>query len=287
MSLTGLKDEEVGGPSASSPTRKRTMTQCIAGVLLLALLGCFMLTLELYAAVHVVNKETKGIKQIPVAAAAGASGECACKARLNQRRKHHGGDYLTNDDLLQLVQTSRDQVVDDLKNKYGEDHFTNIFESSKGKFRQTFVGATDNSPSIKRFQRKLQIKILEVQAAIYQENTDFMKKGCNCNDVQRNETGRHLLQKDMQKIVLPSVEPFFSHFVWSTAGHSAAAGHSNLHNESYTSFMEQAAKPVYDKIGIKLTCRNYAMGSMSSAPQLAMCNEAVYGTDGEYLNYVT
>ena len=207
-----------------------------------------------------------------------------CKvSRLNQRRKHHGGDYLTNDDLLQLVQTSRDQVVDDLKNKYGEDHFTNIFESSKGKFRQNFIGATDNGPSIKRFQRKLQIKILEVQAAIYQENIDFMKKGCNCNDVQRNETGRHLLQKDMQKIVLPSVEPFFSHFVWSTAGHSAAAGHGNLHNESYTSFMEQAAKPVYDKIGIELTCRNYAMGSMSSAPQLAMCNEAVYGTDGEYL----
>jgi hypothetical protein len=51
--------------------------------------------------------------------------------------------------------------------------------------------------------------------------------------------------------------------------------------------MEQAAKPVYDKIGIELTCRNYAMGGMSSAPQLAMCNEAVYGTDGEYLNYVT
>ena len=246
MCLTGLEDEEVGGPSASSPTRKRTVTHCIAGVLVFALLGCFMLTLQ-YAAV--VNMETRGkimIKQIPVAA--GACGKL-CEARLNQRRTHHGGDYLTNDDLLQLVQKSRDQVVDDLKNKYGEEHFAKIFESSKGKFRETFVGATDNGPSMKRFQRKLQMKILEVQAAIYHENTDLMM-GCNCN-VQINETGRHL-QKDMQKIVLPSVEPFFSHFVWSTAGHSAAAGHGNLHNESYTAFMEQAAKPVYDAIGIEL-----------------------------------
>jgi hypothetical protein len=69
-----------------------------------------------------LDKATMGkimIKQIPVAA-----GECRklCKAsRLNQRRKHHGGDYLTNDDLLQFVQKPRDQVVDDLKNKYGEE----------------------------------------------------------------------------------------------------------------------------------------------------------------------
>ena len=48
--------------------------------------------------------------------------------------------------------------------------------------------------------------------------------------------------------------------------------------------MEQAAKPVYDAIGIELNnSRNYGMGNMGSAPQLAMCNEAVYGTDGEYL----
>jgi hypothetical protein len=74
--------------------------------------------------------------------------------------------------------------------------------------------------------------------------------------------------------------PSFPVLFGQREGTAAAAGHGNLHNQSYTAFMESAAKPVFDAIGIQLEARNYAMGGMASAPLLAFCNEAVYGTDG-------
>lgn len=236
-----------------------------------------MLVLDKKEEEAAVKLETAGevkTKQIP------RKGPCGdfCKARLDQRRKHHAGDFLANDDLLQLVKKSREKSVEELKVNYGEEYFTRIFESSKGKLRETFISAAKNGPSLKRFQRKLQMKILEVQVAIHKENM-VLREGCDCNRDTPEE--RRALEKEVNKTMsLPPIAATFSNFVWATGGHSASAGHGNYHKESYTAYMAVTAKPAFDAIGILFEGRNYGMGGMKSAPQLSLCNEAVFGTDG-------
>jgi hypothetical protein len=275
MRLSRFQDDAIGTLS-TSPVRKRTIFQWIGGMFAVAFLGCFLLLSDKHDENASVHQRTKDQVQVePLPELKGACG-AFCQARLDQRRQRHGGDYMSNSDLLQLVQNSRDKVIADLKIKYGDTTFSRVFESSHGKLRETFVTPNKSGPSIQRFQRKLQMKILEVQSNIFRENAKLLK-GCNCNG-RIVETRREL---GSTKIELPLVDPFFSRFVWATGGHSAAAGHGNLHNQSYTAFMESAAKPVFDAIGIQLEARNYAMGGMASAPLLAFCNEAIYGTDGE------
>ncbi|KAI2500380.1 hypothetical protein MHU86_14123 [Fragilaria crotonensis] len=283
MSLPNRLEDEASGSSPSSlpGLRKRTMTQFLSGFLMVALLGCLVVFMSQTEEDSLIAHETtSGVqtKQIPV-----MTGKCTglCSARLDQRKEIHGGDLMSNADLLRLVQNSRDEVVGDLKSKYGgSEMFSSIFESTPGTLRQSFVTPDKNGVSVKRFQRKLQMKVLEVQASISLENTKLFK-GCDCNG-ETIETRR--LPSSQQTDSLP-VERFMSSFVWSTAGHSAAAGHGNLHNESYTAFLEHVAKPVFDAIGIEFQGRNYAMGGMKSAPLLALCNEAIFGTDADVLSW--
>ena len=96
---------------------------------------------------------------------------------------------------------------------------------------------------------------------------------CNCG---AREGSRRRLNVDN------TLAPFSDHYakiVWATGGHSAAAGHGNLFNESYTSFLEQAVSNVFGAIAIEFEGRNYAMGGTPSAPEMALCQEAVFGTD--------
>jgi len=74
-------------------------------------------------------------------------------------------------------------------------------------------------------------------------------------------------------------------FVWTTAGHSAAAGHGNLFNQTFTSIIEQTVKDVFDSTGIKFEARNYAMGGFGSFPELALCMESIYGSDVDMLSW--
>jgi hypothetical protein len=289
MAWARLEDEVVGSrlvgaPTESSKVRTRNMTRCIVVILLLTVLGCGMLILDEKEEGSVLQHETRGevtTKSPPPTKSiiSSSTGSCGnfCQARLTQRRKRHGGDFLSNDDLLQLATRSQAESVAALKLSYGEEHFAKIFQTN-GRLRQTMIGANKKGPSIKRFQRKLQMKILEVQAAIQKENAG-LKDGCDCNGDSQDEQRRRLDKNN----TLPSVDDYFANFVWATGGHSASAGHGNLHSESYTAFMEVTAKPAFDTIGILFEGRNYGMGGMSSAPQLALCNEAVYGTDGTYM----
>jgi hypothetical protein len=66
----------------------------------------------------------------------------------------------------------------------------------------------------------------------------------------------------------PSVPPTL---VWATAGHSAAAGHGNLYNQSYTAVMEQRLQSFFHLLGVQFVGRNYAVGGASSGPEIALC----------------
>jgi hypothetical protein len=66
----------------------------------------------------------------------------------------------------------------------------------------------------------------------------------------------------------PAVPPTL---VWATAGHSAAAGHGNLYNQSYTALMEQRLQPFFQLFQVQFVGRNYAVGGASSGPEIALC----------------
>jgi hypothetical protein len=205
-----------------------------------------------------------------------------CKARLDQREKHHGGDFLKAGDLLSNLKSAKADVEADLKLKYGQ-YYDKIMLKG-GKWRQAFQGANPKV-SGRRFRRKLKMKILQMQVAIRKENENL--EGCNCNPTSQAEgssSGRRRLDATRQ-IVLPDLPQTYSKFVWATGGHSAAAGHGNLYNETYTAMLEQAAKGVFKAVGIELDARNYAMGGMKSAPEVALCQESIFGTDADVITW--
>jgi len=75
-------------------------------------------------------------------------------------------------------------------------------------------------------------------------------------------------------------------FVWVTGGHSAAAGHGNLYNESYTAFLERDLRQVLESsLGLNLEVRNFAMGGSGSGPELGLCVEQIYGRDVDLLSW--
>ena len=76
-----------------------------------------------------------------------------------------------------------------------------------------------------------------------------------------------------------------STFIWATAGDSAAAGHGNLFDQSYTAVMGRSVHEAFASLGVDFQSKNYAHGGYTSGPELALCMEAVYGPDLDVLAY--
>ena len=158
--------------------------------------------------------------------------------------------------VLQLAKRAHGDMIARLEQDYGQTHFARIFQPSHGgKSRQAFWSAGVESST--RFKRKLKIKILD---AILQTS--------------------QLLQHDHTSNTARAVN-----MIWATGGHSSAAGHGNLFNQSYTAVMEQTVAPVFHSVGIDFEGRNHAMGGTSSGPELGICSEAVFGTDIDVLSW--
>jgi len=215
-----------------------------------------------------------------------------CKARLAQRISHQGGDLLHSQDLLVLATKAREELIKTLKQDYGEDVFKAMFEELDGTSRgyTAFWGAGEESlnqsnigPSKARFRRKLKMKLLEVQSAVLKGESSL--SGCNC--VPATTGGRRLQNQTANKneVILPELPRSYSKFVWATGGHSAAAGHGNLYNESYTAYMERSVMNVFQAVGIDFVGRNYAMGGMSSGPEIALCLESLFGIDVDLISW--
>ena len=95
----------------------------------------------------------------------------------------------------------------------------------------------------------------------------------------RNRLQRRLLAKllDSMRKGTPS------DFVWATAGDAAAAGHGNMYNQSYTHLLQQSLQPVFRDLGMNFVGRSYGMSWYTSAPELALCMEEIYGLDVDVL----
>jgi len=74
-------------------------------------------------------------------------------------------------------------------------------------------------------------------------------------------------------------------FIWSTAGHSAAAAHGNLFNQSYSAMIEDTVKDAFSSVNVNFHAYNNAMGGMNSNPELALCIESVIGPTVDILSW--
>lgn len=142
--------------------------------------------------------------------------------------------------MKQSLNKSVQDLVDKLKIDYGDETFTKMFMSDDGRFRRVF-----ESPS----------------------------------SPNNGKSWARAKRKMMLKLLEIQTKQQRVPFVWATGGHSAAAGHGNFYDESYTSYLNKAATPIFKSVGIDLITRSYAMGGSSSAPEIALCAEEIFGQD--------
>ena len=88
----------------------------------------------------------------------------------------------------------------------------------------------------------------------------------------------------LRRVKIKLLRPYFNNtasfdhtFTWVTAGHSNAAAHGNLYNQSYTYTLERYARKAFQSVGIDFIAKNYAMGGYGSGPELSLCLESIYG----------
>jgi hypothetical protein len=240
--------------------------------------------------------------------------EAICHTRQQQRIDKYGGNLLDRNDMVRLLTAAREKAIQRLQVDYGEKYFSDIFqEQHNGTFaiRKALVPPSESGLSTERLRRKLQMKLLQVQTTMQAQERNL--DGCDCVEAEaaadkqnqlgekppkkaegarfrfrrRLETTTTATPSDSTNIstTLPPLEDSFAKFIWTTGGHSAAAGHGNLYNESYTAFMERLAKDVFAAAGIEFVGKNYAMGGMKSASEIALCAEAIFGSDTDAVSW--
>jgi hypothetical protein len=74
-------------------------------------------------------------------------------------------------------------------------------------------------------------------------------------------------------------------FTWVSSGDSNAAAHGNLFQQSATVIMESLVQPLFASLNIVFRAKNYAYGSSQSAPEFALCQTAIYGTNIDILTW--
>jgi hypothetical protein len=219
-----------------------------------------------------------------------------CGRICHARQELFHGNLFNRSDLVKIVEEARDKMIEKIKIDYGEDNFVKMFVNTADNEEEDKNGTTtlpyrpfqhikDTTQSYQSLKRKLMIKILSVQYAQTQE--DQNKFGCDCLN-----GNRHLLKKQNFRVssndhtdddnlinVTKNETTAFARYVWATGGNSVAAGHGNLYNESYTSYLEMRAKDVFASVGIHLEGRNYARGSTESGPEDSLCFEETFGFD--------
>ena len=177
--------------------------------------------------------------------------EDKCSARRDQRYEHFNGrDILNTNHLLNQVADETKALIEKLNVDYGEQNFAEIFLGTDGKVRP-FVPLSEKSTEALR--RKLMIKVLSAQKGLMKKESSF--EGCDCTNGDVALPGS--VKSKGGEDFLPPLDTSFEEYIWATGGHSAAAGHGNLYNESYTAFMERDVKDIFGSIGIDFQGRKY------------------------------
>lgn len=191
------------------------------------------------------------------------------------------------DSLVASVEHEKAAMYDRIRADYGK-YFEGIFLSDDTD--PVIAIGNDHNSTMHIIKRKLKIKVLKAQLAAQEyKASQVSTEGCDC----AVEGSDRFLEQDENKTsaVEDPVEEeededlFFEKYVWATGGHSAAAAHGNLFNESYTAYMTRDLQPVFSALGIDFIGRNYAMGGTRSSPELASCYPQVFGVDVDFFSW--
>ena len=233
-----------------------------------------------------------------------AGDECSsqCLAKQELYNQHYGGNLLDAAEMKRLATKAREDMIAMLRPDYGE-YFDRLFlpddDKTVSRAKKAIISVgnygrkeRDDTTSEKRFRRKLMIKLLRVQTNLA-EKLKTSVEGCECSPKSSgapNEASNRKLSFLRNRVLSNNNNEtettwWLDRFVWATGGHSAAAGHGNFCNQSYTAYLERAAASVFASVGLELEGRNYAMGGMRSGPECALCNVAVYGADADVITW--
>jgi len=68
-------------------------------------------------------------------------------------------------------------------------------------------------------------------------------------------------------------------FTFGIGGHSTASAHGNLFSQNYGAVLEKNIKPIFESLDIDFYAKNYAISAMYSAPEYALCLNAIFGNE--------
>ena len=173
-------------------------------------------------------------------------------------------DSTLSSDTLSFMQATfikeKKILFDRLRKEYGKKNFRDLFlqqnddGTSETVARSIFRSPNKDGPGWDRMKRKVTIKLLQALEVMDQSFGGRRRVGAK-----------------------ESIQPLVP-FTWVSGGHSAAAAHGNLYNQSYVAFMERDLGDMMKMIGIDFKGKNYAVGGARSGPQIAWCQEAMFGT---------
>lgn len=140
---------------------------------------------------------------------------------------------------------------------------------------------------IKRYEQAYE-NFHQIVQEEYGEFTDkiFNKETISKSFFHPSEKSPKRLQRRILIKILEAIDSEDEvNFNWAIGGHSAAAGHGNLFNQTYGYVIEDSVRPVFEALGVTFYGRNYAMGGMKSAPESAFCMSSLYGPDLDILSW--
>mmetsp|Transcript_19442 Transcript_19442/g.44089 ORF Transcript_19442/g.44089 Transcript_19442/m.44089 type:complete len:746 (+) Transcript_19442:145-2382(+) len=92
-----------------------------------------------------------------------------------------------------------------------------------------------------------------------------------------------LVRRFLAKLAAP-IGTSAKRFVVAFGGHSSAAAHGNLYNQSYAHAFERLLAPAFKAAGVQLVVRNHAMGGTGCVPA-AYCVSNVFGADLDAISW--
>ena len=175
------------------------------------------------------------------------------------------------------------QSTDDVKEEVEQEHESQSMDDVKEEVEQEPVNAAN-------MLNVLESAISEVEKRVrvdYGEYFDMFFSSKALSDIMQVErkSAERLVNKLKIKLISAQLSPEETSFVWSTGGHSAAAGHGNLLSQSYTAVLEDTVKEAFASLNITFIGRNHAMGGYKSAPEIACCLDSIFGRDTDILSW--
>jgi len=142
-----------------------------------------------------------------------------------------------------------------------------------------------------RWVRKFQIKLVQIQLGVLQKQEEQPhrkqqqpRRGRQQQPTAEDDTSssssycQEQCRANNHSDTVTHNDQIFAAYHWMTAGDGSAAGVGNFLHQSYTAVLEAALQPLLRHyFNLDFVADNYAMRRMSSAPEVAWCNTAIYG----------